>query len=140
MIEHCLKKLEAKELRPTKNREVILRVLHEAKRPLAPPEVVKECHRLGRQANKTTIYRELEQMEKAGVVQKVMVSDRKQYFELTERDHHHHLVCVKCEKIEDIFLEEHDFEHQTKVLAHEKQFSVLHHSLEIFGFCNTCQP
>ena len=139
MLENCIEKLGKQEMRRTKNREAILKVLHEATGPLSPPQIVNACHSLGRQANKTTIYRELERMEKASVVQKVIVSDRKQYFELTEHGHHHHLVCVKCEKIEDVAFQEDHFEHQIETLTSKKQFLVLHHSLEIFGLCKMCK-
>ncbi len=139
MLENCIEKLGKQDVRRTKNREAILKALHEATGPLSPPDIVRACHNLGRQANKTTIYRELERMEKAGVVQKVMLSDRKQYFELSEQGHHHHLVCVKCEKIEDVSFQEAQFERQIQKLTFQKQFLILHHSLEIFGLCKTCK-
>jgi Fe2+ or Zn2+ uptake regulation protein len=40
--------------------------------------------------------------------------------------------------VEDITLGEHGFERQIKALARVKQFAVLRHSLEIFGWCKTC--
>lgn len=139
MLKTCLNKLSEKNVRPTKNREVILRVLHEAKGPLAPPEVVKECHRLGRQANKTTIYRELEQMERVGVVQKVMVSDRKQYFELTERGHHHHFICRQCDGVEGVKIEETALIQQAQKLGKKLSFLIEQHAVEFYGLCRSCQ-
>lgn len=138
MLEHCLKKLESQELRRTKNREVILNVLHGANGPLAPPQVVEACHDLGRQANKTTIYRELERMEKAGVVQKVILSDRKQYFELTERGHHHHLVCTSCDEMQDISLEDAQLITEAQTIGKKYNFLITTHTIEFFGLCKQC--
>lgn len=138
MLEHCLKKLESQELRRTKNREVILNVLHKAKGPLAPPEIVEGCHALGRQVNKTTVYRELERMEQAGVVQKVILSDRKQYFELTERGHHHHLVCTSCDEMQDITIEDARLIAQAEIIGKKYNFLITTHAIEFFGLCKQC--
>lgn len=138
MLEHCLEKLGEQAVRLTKNREVLLEVLHKAVGPLSPPEIVKECHGLGRQANKTTIYRELERMEKAGVVQRVILSDRKQYFELTERGHHHHLVCTSCDQMQDIAIEDDRLVAQAEMIGKKYNFLITTHTIEFFGLCKQC--
>lgn len=125
-------------LRSTKTRQVLLTTLHEAAGPLPPPEIVALCHKAGRKANKTTIYRDLAALEQAGIVERVIVSDRKQYFELTERGHHHHFVCIECDTVEDILLDETDFLKQSERLAGQSGFSVLRHSVEFFGRCRMC--
>lgn len=125
-------------MRETATRKVLLQVLHAATAPLSPPDIVKRCHAAGRKANKTTIYRDLSAMEKAGIVHRVIVSDRKQYFELSERGHHHHLICLECDQVEDILLDERDLAQQEAFLAHQKGFSVFRHSLEFFGLCKMC--
>lgn len=130
--------MENQELRRTKNREVILNVLHGAVGPLAPPQIVEACHNLGRHANKTTIYRELGRMEKAGVVQKVILSDRKQYFELTERGHHHHLVCTSCGQMQDVVLEDARLIAQAEIIGKKYDFFITTHTIEFFGLCKQC--
>ena len=125
-------------LRSTKTRQALLTALHEAAGPLAPPEIVALCHEAGRKANKTTIYRDLAALERAGIVERVIVSDRKQYFELTERGHHHHFVCLECDTVEDILLDEADFLKQGERLAEQSGFSILRHSVEFFGRCRMC--
>ena len=113
-------------------------VLHEASGPLAPPQIVLACHGFGRAANKTTIYRDLETLEKAGVVQKVMVSDRKQYFELTERGHHHHFVCRQCDLVEDVDIEDGMLLQQARKLGEKLSFSIEQHAVEFYGLCRKC--
>lgn len=138
MNDCCRTKLSAAALRDTETRRVLLAILHESVGPLATPEIVARCHKAGRKANKTTVYRDLTVMEQAGIVHRVIVSDRKQYFELTERDHHHHFVCLECHKVEDILLDERDLVKQEVRLAKQRGFSVSRHSLEFFGLCKTC--
>ena len=138
MNDCCGPKLSDAALRDTETRRVLLAVLHDSAGPLAPPEIVARCHKAGRKANKTTIYRDLAAMERAGVVYRVIVSDRKQYFELTERGHHHHFICLECDRVEDILLDELDLARQETSLAKQKGFSVFRHSLEFFGLCKMC--
>ena len=138
MPECCHQKMSRAELRSTETRELLLMLLHEATGPIAPPDIVTLCHEAGRKANKTTIYRDLAALEQAGIVHRVIVSDRKQYFELTERGHHHHLICTECSAVEDVLLDESDFLKQGKSLAKESGFSILRHSLEFFGRCKLC--
>lgn len=138
MNDCCRPKLSEAALRDTATRRVLLAILHDSTGPLATPEIIARCHAAGRKANKTTIYRDLALMERAGIVYRVIVSDRKQYFELTERGHHHHFICLECDSVEDILLDEFDLAKQESRLAKQKGFSVLRHSLEFFGFCKTC--
>lgn len=138
MHECCQSKLIAATLRETETRRVLLAILHASPRPLAPPEITAQCHQFGRKANKTTIYRDLAALERVGIIHRVIVSDRKQYFELTERGHHHHFICLKCDLVEDIVLDEGDLAEQQTQLAQQKGISVLRHSLEFFGLCKLC--
>lgn len=138
MNDCCRPKLSDAALRDTETRRVLLSVLHDATGPLATPDIVSQCHKAGRKANKTTIYRDLAAMERAGIVRRVIVSDRKQYFELTERGHHHHFICLECEKVEDILLDEFDLATQEQRLTKENGFSIYRHSLEFFGLCKMC--
>jgi Fur family ferric uptake transcriptional regulator len=55
---------------------------------------------------------------------------------IDEKNHHHHLVCNSCGKIEDIRLNEQKF---IKEVAVKSQFLVDHHHLEFFGYCSNCQ-
>ena len=138
MNDCCRPKLANASLRDTETRRVLLAILHDSTGPLAIPDIVARCHGAGRKANKTTVYRDLAAMERAGIVYRVIVSDRKQYFELTERGHHHHFICLECDHVEDILLDEFDLARQEAQLVKQRGFSVSRHSLEFFGLCKMC--
>lgn len=139
MLDTCLKQLEAGEYRRTKTREVILTILHEAAGPLSPQDILAACHMAGRRANKTTIYRDLEVMEGAGIIRRVMVSDRSQYFELTERGHHHHLVCTACQTVQDIHINDQSLIRQAEDIGKKMKFTIAEHAVEFYGLCQFCQ-
>ena len=138
MIEHCLEKLRQAKIRETKNRRLLLEVLHAAKTPLTPSVIVAACHRAGRRVNKTTIYRDLELLEQLSLVRRVMLSDRKQYFELTERGHHHHLVCTSCDQMQDIAIEDDRLVAQAEMIGKKYNFLITTHTIEFFGLCKQC--
>jgi Fur family peroxide stress response transcriptional regulator len=48
----------------------------------------------------STIYRNLNEMLKKGILSEVKLANKKEYYEIT-KDDHAHLVCTKCGKIED---------------------------------------
>lgn len=85
--------------------------------------------------NKTTVYRQIEKLLNDNLIIEVELGDGKKRYELKNLDHHHHLVCKKCGRLEDIRLNE-------KVILNEvskkSKFKVENHSLEFFGICVNC--
>lgn len=125
-------------LRLTKTRQALAGLFVDLHTPLSVPRILDELACRGLLVNKTTVYRELEQLEKVGIVKSLTLGDRKQYFELATRGHHHHFVCVECDEVEEVHFDEDDLAKQEALLARKKEFSVLSHSLEFFGLCKMC--
>ena len=131
--------LKEHKLRLTKTRRAMIALFLREHTPLSVPQILAELSAQMIRVNKTTVYRELETLETLSIVESVKLEDRKQYFELATRDHHHHFVCIECEEIEDVLLDECDLERQEGILARKNGFSVLRHSLEFFGLCKLCR-
>lgn len=130
--------LLAQGLRTTKTRMAVLRFLQESTTPLTASDLILHLHTLGINVNKTTVYREIDQLLAHGIVQELDFGDLKKRYELASREHHHHLICKKCGHIDDIHLEN-DLQEEEARIAQECGFLVLQHSLEFFGLCKTCQ-
>ena len=88
--------------------------------------------------NKTTIYRELAFLKKQNIILELQFDDNTKRYEIMPANHHHHIVCVRCEKVEDVVLEK-DLDAEEKVITQNKKFQILHHSLEFYGICKMCQ-
>jgi Fur family transcriptional regulator, ferric uptake regulator len=110
----------------TKARSKIMGIFSESTKPLSALDLLRKV-----KVNKTTIYRELDYLEDVGVLGKVDFGDRIRRYELKSLDHHHHLVCLKCKSVANINMNE-NFELP-------KDFKVVRHNLEFFGFCPNCQ-
>lgn len=89
--------------------------------------------------DKVTIYRTLESFLKKGIIKRVDTGKREAEYELIDEEHdHHHIICIKCKKIEDftgcdseIFVK--------NALKTSKNFkNITHHSFDLFGICNSC--
>ena len=132
---------EIKKLSPrlTKTRRGLIEALYRSPAPLSVPDILVALEGKGVVVNKTTVYRELERLEKMGHVHGVQFQDRKQYYELTSRGHHHHLICMQCEKVEDVDVNESELLQEEKKVSKQKNFTVLRHSLEFFGLCKKCK-
>lgn len=125
-------------VRLTKTRTALAQLFAEARAPLSVPDIVRVLCLGGREVNKTTVYRELERMQNIGIIASVHLGDRRQYYELALNDHHHHLVCVRCERVEDIAVDEKNLLAQEARVSCEKNFTSVRHALEFFGVCKMC--
>jgi Fe2+ or Zn2+ uptake regulation protein len=90
-------------------------------------------------ANQTTVYRALEALAETGAVLRVDLGHAHAHYEVArKKDHHHHIICKSCGKIEDIEVCG-PRELESTVLKKSKKFSIIKsHALEFFGVCNIC--
>lgn len=86
--------------------------------------------------DKVTIYRILTSFIAIGIVKEIHLGDRETRYELSNRGHHHHLVCESCGNIEDVELCE---DILLKGVQKKSSFRIKSHSLEFFGTCKKCQ-
>ena len=123
-------------LRYTDDRAAVFSVLQRSRAPLAASDIAK--NRLARNVDKVTVYRTLETFQKAGLARRTDLQRGRAYFELAANGaDHHHLVCVRCEKITDI--EGCDYQTlKSKALRRSGFAAVTGHSLELFGVCGPC--
>ncbi len=120
----------------TPGRLSLLQVLAKANHPLAIHEIIDA---LGGSVNQATVYRALESLREVSIVHRVDMQHEHAHYELVNTEkHHHHLICKKCGRTEDV--DQCDAkEIEKSVLKKSKSFATIeHHSLEFFGICNKC--
>jgi Fur family ferric uptake transcriptional regulator len=119
-------------------RNVILTSLDNNKRPLSVFDLQKLLKAEKLIVNKTTVYRELNSLKKEGIVLEIQLKGNKRWYELSARDHHHHIICVKCDKVEDF--EGCDSENLVnKALKQAPNFAqITNHTVDFFGLCKSC--
>src|SRR4051812_3236629 len=128
--EHLFAELKARGLRLTPARKAFASVLLRAAKPLSGPEILSKIKKTGLTLNKTTVYRELEQWQALGLLVALRLADRQAYYELASQKHHHHLVCLSCQKVEDVAIDEAGLKRSEALAKKQKQFTVMRHALE----------
>jgi len=127
-------------LKVTLPRVKILELLEQAERHhMSAEEVYKALIEQGEDVGLATVYRVLTQFEQAGIVERHNFENNLSVFEITQEEHHDHLVCDSCGKIVE-FHNEVIEEEQLKV-AIEHGFKLSGRSLVLYGMCNNqaCQ-
>jgi Fur family ferric uptake transcriptional regulator len=80
-----------------------------------------------------TVYRVLMQFEQAGLLTRSNFESGKAVFELNEGQHHDHLVCLDCGRVEEFFDEE--IEKRQHLVAKTRGFVLQEHALSLYANC-----
>lgn len=127
--------LKASGLKVTPARIALYDFLRDAQFPQTAHEAQEGTKKAG--VDLVTIYRTLTSFEEKGLVRRVDLARESLSYELSD-DHHHHIVCTDCNKVEDVTIVG-DERLVADVLKKTKSFSsISRHSFELFGLCNTC--
>jgi Fur family ferric uptake transcriptional regulator len=80
-----------------------------------------------------TVYRVLMQFEQAGLLNRSNFESGKAVYEINEGQHHDHLVCLDCGKVEEFY--DAEIEKRQNAVAEVKGFAIADHSLSIYANC-----
>lgn len=80
-----------------------------------------------------TVYRVLTQFEAAGLVTRHHFENGMAVFELNRGDHHDHIVCLDCGKVEEFV--DSGIEERQKIIAGQAGFEIQDHSMILYGRC-----
>ncbi|MFW5784602.1 MAG: Fur family transcriptional regulator [Chitinispirillaceae bacterium] len=122
--------------RRTQQRKAIVDFMGKVSTPLTAEEIHYNLLKGHTNINLSTVYRNLEKMEKAGLVSPVRFTiDNNTRYILSEKSHVHHLVCRCCSRA--IPLDFCPLESAMDRLD-KSQFIIEGHRFEIFGMCREC--
>jgi Fur family ferric uptake transcriptional regulator len=80
-----------------------------------------------------TVYRVLMQFEQAGLLSRSHFESGKSVFELNEGQHHDHLVCLTCGRVEEFF--DPEIEARQRAVAEQRGFALQDHALALYAAC-----
>ncbi|MBW6477541.1 MAG: ferric iron uptake transcriptional regulator [Chromatiales bacterium] len=125
-------------LKATLPRIKILDILEKAEpRHMSAEDVYKALLESGDDVGIATVYRVLTQFESAGLVFRHNFEGGHSVFELNEGEHHDHILCIKCGKVDEFFDE--TIEKRQKEIARQHAYEMTDHTLTIQGICADCQ-
>ena len=103
---------------------------------LTAEDVYRQLIDSGSEIGLATVYRVLSQFEEAGLVHRHHFEGGQAMFELERGQHHDHIVCVQCGKIEE-FVDDVIEDRQQRVAA-QRDFDLRDHSLVLYANCLRC--
>lgn len=81
-----------------------------------------------------TVYRVLMQFEQAGLLTRSNFESGKAVYELNEGQHHDHLVCLDCGRVEEFF--DAEIERRQHAVAEQRGFVLQEHALSLYANCS----
>jgi Fur family ferric uptake transcriptional regulator len=106
---------------------------HSDAKHLSAEDVYKLLIKSGEDVGLATVYRVLTQFEQAGLLIRHHFESDKAVFELSDSQHHDHIVCMQCGHVEEFCDDE--IEERQKIIANKKGFVIQEHSLYIYAEC-----
>lgn len=126
--------LKSSGLKATLPRIKILEVFQRTeRRHMTAEDVFKALLAEGADIGLATVYRVLMQFEQAGLLTRSNFESGKSVFELNEGQHHDHLVCLTCGRVEEFF--DPEIEQRQRAIAQTRGFELQDHSLALYARC-----
>ncbi|MEL0630066.1 ferric iron uptake transcriptional regulator [Psychromonas aquatilis] len=98
---------------------------------LSAEDLYKKLLEQGDEVGVATVYRVLNQFDDAGIVTRHHFEGGKSVFELTHKEHHDHLVCLKCGEV--IEFNDPIIEERQTLIAEKYGIKLTNHSLYLYG-------
>ncbi len=126
--------LKSSGLKATLPRIKILEVFQKSsQRHMTAEDVFKALLHEGSDIGLATVYRVLMQFEQAGLLARSHFESGKSVFELNEGQHHDHLVCMTCGRVEEFY--DPEIEQRQRAIAQTRGFELHEHALSLYAVC-----
>jgi Fur family ferric uptake transcriptional regulator len=137
--ENTLDRLRAASGRSGGARRLVVEVLGEQNCCLSAQEIHDRVRASGERVGIASVYRALDGMDELGLVQRVDLGDGVARFEPAHAggDHHHHLVCDDCGKVEPFA--DPSLESAIERVADGRGYAVAAHDVVLRGACEDCR-
>lgn len=135
MQHSCENEIHEASLKVTPARVALMQLFESHDTPLDAQHLIDHLQKeIG--IDRVTVFRILNVFVEKGLIRKLTFGEHKARYELNQGEHHH-LICQKCGKVEDI--SDCNISALEKEIKQKKHFLVKEHSLEFFGLCRDCQ-
>jgi Fur family ferric uptake transcriptional regulator len=126
-------KLEARGHQVTPSRRAVIAAILAQTGHFTVEDLLSRC----RDAGRATVFRTIRLLTELGVVCRVLLEDGSKHYMVSERGHHHHLVCTVCGEVRD--LDQCAITGAIRDLSEATGYDVEGHWLELYGRCAACR-
>jgi Fur family ferric uptake transcriptional regulator len=132
-LENVCLKLEARGYRVTPSRRAVIAAVLQQDSHFTVDDVLHRCRGAGR----ATVFRTIRLLTDLGVVCRVLMDDASLHYRVSQRGHHHHLVCTDCGNVQD--LDQCVISGLVRELSEASGYEIAGHWLELYGRCRPCR-
>jgi Fur family transcriptional regulator, ferric uptake regulator len=118
-------------------RELVVAALERQDCCVSAPELAEVVQKRGGRVGIATVYRVLDELADAALVQRVELGDGITRFERAHDRHHHHVVCNECGRVEPFA--DAQLERALRRVEKETGFAVASHDVLLRGACDDCR-
>ena len=134
-MENYLEKLKKAGYKLTPRRQAIIGLFIKCHVHLTAEEVWKKLKKKFDRCGLPGVYRNLESFVECGILTRIQQFDCKKHYGLCparHNQHHHHITCIKCGKVEDTEA------CAIKGVRKIKGYEVISHFVQVNGICAGC--
>lgn len=119
----------------TPQRMAIFRILEGNTSHPSADDIYRQIKKAFPSTSMATVYNTLESLKELGLIRELTIDAHRRHFD-PDISSHHHIICTRCHRIEDIFEE---LPKMTGLPASVKEkFNLVGYSVEFFGVCEKC--
>ncbi len=123
--------------RLTMQRMVVAEALADAGQTVSAQQLHERLHARHPMLGLATVYRALEAQVEAGMARRLERPGHVYAYVSCAPEHHHHLVCTSCERVED--MDEELVRPMLRSVQERHAFQVDHARLDLYGLCARCR-
>jgi len=123
--------------RLTRQRVIVAEALAAARRALSAQELYERIKPAHPTLGRATVYRALEAQVQDGMASRFERDGHVSAYIACDAEHHHHLVCTRCQRVED--LDEMVVAPLLASVGRRHDFQVDHAALDFYGLCGSCR-
>ncbi len=139
LLQELKRILKKKQLKFTRQRELVLKALYENEGHFSPEEIQRLIRAGSPRVNVgiATVYRTLALLEEEGLAESISFGKAGKRYEIGMKKHHDHLICTECGRIIE-FVDE-VIEARQEEVGKKFDFTITDHTMKILGICKECR-
>lgn len=119
--------------RKTRQRDALREVFERAERPLSIAELLERASKSVDGLGVATVYRAVGALLDEGWIEAVAIAGEAARYERSDKAHHHHFQCEKCDRVFDIAG---CMDNLRKLVP--PKFRIRTHDVTLYGLCASC--
>ncbi|MBA4179024.1 MAG: transcriptional repressor [Anaerolinea sp.] len=132
--QETIARLEGQGHRVTGSRRAVLDAIAGTVTPFTVEDICLAAPDVGR----ATVFRTVKLLQDLDVVCRLPLGDGGVRYQLSQSEHHHHLICESCGAVSEF--SDPELDALIRRNARREGFRLDGHSLELYGLCPACQP